>query len=326
MPETEAGLSPGTPARDHSEILADAIRVLTEAARLRRPVLRPTEGGDWEPDPQRTEPADWAEFITLAVAGAAANIGSIDRALEGRPGSWEADLVHNLLVATVGEDPARLLEHRTEPIRVVLRPAELLSDLGYDALYDDSRRVLQAEQDRHLWRYRLEEDRTWTPLDEGAPAWADAFDGPADEIELDMPQLIPGAVITVPRSAEDEAAWNRLLDQEGALEDLQYEDDPRAYGEALKATVLAEAARMYPGIPVEITIDIEERTWRGDSPYWGETPEERLIDAAADKTLLPWSGIALRDYPLGSVADTERAAGRLPHLRLHVASGEDHDA
>jgi hypothetical protein len=309
--------SPGGRSRDWDEILTDAIGVLTEAARLRRPVLRQAEGGGWEPDPLQTELADWAEFITLAVAGAAANIGSIDRALEGRPGSWEADAVRGMLLSTVGENPAELLRHRTEPIRVVLRPAELLSDLGYGELYDESRQVLQAEQDRHLWRYRLGEDRTWTPLDPGAPAWADAFDIPASPAEPDDTLLRPGTVTAVPRSAEDEAVYDVLADREAALDDLQYEDDPRAYGEALRATVLAEAGQMYPGFPVEITIDTDERNWRGDSPYWGATPEEVLIDAAAGKTPLPWSGIAPRDYPPGqSVADAERAAGRLPHLRL----------
>ena len=133
-----------TSDRGWDEVLADAVRVLTEAARLRRPVLRQAEGGGWEPDPLQTELADWAEFITLAVAGAAANIGSIDRALEGRPGSWEADAVRSLLVSTVGHDSAHLLEHRTEPILVTLRPAEILSDLGYAALYDESRQVLQV--------------------------------------------------------------------------------------------------------------------------------------------------------------------------------------
>ena len=116
--------------RSWDEVLADAIRVLTEAARLRRPVMQQNAGGGWEPHPLHTEPADWAEFVTLAAAGAAANIGSIDRTLEGRPGSWEADAVRGMLLATVGEDPAELLRHRTEPIRVVLRPAEILSDLA----------------------------------------------------------------------------------------------------------------------------------------------------------------------------------------------------
>lgn len=308
--------------RAWGDILADAIRVLTEAAQLRRPVLRQAEGGGWEPDPLQTEPADWAEFITLAVAGAAANVGSIDRALEGRPGSWEAEAVRSLLQSTIGDDPAELLRHRTEPIRVVLRPAEILADLGYADLYDESRHILQAEQDRHLWRYRLGDDRTWTPLDPGAPAWADAFDVPASAVEFDDTLLRPGAVMTVPRSAEDEAACEVLADREAALEDLEYEDDARAYGEALKAAVLAEAGQRYPGITVEVTIDIDERTWRDDSMYWGATPDEVLIDVAVGKTPLPWSGIAPTDYPPGSVADTERAAGRLPHLRLDRAVGD----
>jgi hypothetical protein len=206
---------------------------------------------------------------------------------------------------------------------VVLRPAEILADLGYTVLYDDSRQILREQQDRHLWRYRLGEDRAWTPLDAGAPAYAGAFD-------VDVPEspagdlagtLRPGTVVTVPRSAADEAAYDALCDREAALEDLEYEDDPRAYGEALKAAVLTAAGRMYPGITVEITIDTGERTWRDDSPYWGAVPEEALIDAAVSTTALPWSGIAPADTPPGqSIADTERAAGRLPHLRLDQAA------
>jgi hypothetical protein len=304
--------------RDAGEVLADAIRVLTEAACLQRPVMQQGANGGWEPHPTQTEPADWAEFITLAVAGAAANVGSIEKALEGRPGSWEADAVRSMLLSTVGEDPAELLRHRTEPIRVVLRPAEILSDLGYAALYDESRQIILAEQDRHLWRYRLGGDQTWSPIDPGAPAYADAFDVSVSPA-LDLAgTLLAGTVVTVPRSAADEAACDALADQEAALEDMQYEDDPRAYGEALTATVLAEAGRMYPGITVEVTIDTDERIWADDSLY--PAPEDQLIATAVDQTPLPWSGIAPKDYPPGqSVSDTERAAGRLPHLRLDQA-------
>jgi len=306
--------------RGQDEVLADAVRVLTEAARLRRPVMRQRDGGGWEPHPTRTEPADWAEFVTLALAGAAANVGSVDRALEGRPGSWEADAVRGLLESAVGHDSAHLMEHRTEPVRVTLRPAEILADLGYGALYDESFRIIQAEQERHLWRYRLNEDRTWSPLDPDAPDWADAFEVPASPAGNLAETLLPGAVVTVPRSVADEAACDGLADREAALEDMQYEGDPRAYGGALAATVLAEAARMYPGIPVEITVDTDERTLRDDSPYWGELPEEKLIDAAVSATPLPWSAIPPKDYPPGQVAATERAAGRLPHLRLDQAA------
>lgn len=309
---------PGKP-RDHDEVLADAIRVLTEAARLRRPVMRQAENGEWEPDPVRTEPADWAEFVTLALAAAAANVGSTDRALEGRPGSWEADGVRSLLESTVGPDDAHLMEHRTEPIRVVLRPAEILADLGYYVLYEDSRQILQEQQDRHQWRYLLGTDHAWTPLDPGAPAYADAYTavfGPPDPEALTSTSQ-PGTILTIPRSKADEAALEALDQQETALEDLEYEHDPRAYGEALQATVLAEAGRMYPGIPVEVTIEAAERTSRDDSDYWGATPDERLIDTAVDTTPLPWSGMTPQDYPsIAAIASTEREAGRLPHLRL----------
>jgi hypothetical protein len=102
-------------------------------------------------------------------------------------------------------------------------------------------------------------------------------------------------------------------------EDLEYEHDPRVYGQALIAAVLAEAARRYPGVPVETTIDIDEGTWRDDSLY--DVPEDVLINAAVDQTPLPWSGIAPKDYPPGqSIADIERAGGRLPHLRLDQAA------
>jgi len=50
-------------------LLARAIEALTAAARLTRTVGVGT-------DSERQEQADWAEFVTLAVAGAAANIGS----------------------------------------------------------------------------------------------------------------------------------------------------------------------------------------------------------------------------------------------------------
>jgi hypothetical protein len=304
-------------ARGQGEVLADAVRVLTEAARLRRRTMRRAADGGWEADPSRTEPADWAEFITLAVAGAAANIGSIEKALQGRPGSWEADAVRGMLVSTVGENPAELMRHRTEPLRVVLRPEEILSDLGYAELYDESRRALRAQQDRHVWQYQLSEDRTWTPLTPDAPAYADALTAYAGEWDVtEVPAgYTPGTVMTVPRSAVDEAAYEALEDQDLALEDLASDGDPRVYGEALTATVLAEAARVYPGIPVEVTVDIDGQIPADDSMYWA--PEDGLMDIAVEQTPLPWSGIAPGDYPPGqSIADAERAAGRLPHLRL----------
>src|SRR4051812_25004805 len=90
-------------AGPRAQLLAEAIRVLTAAARLTRPVLErdeqasETEGTPVWADSGRTEPDDWAEFVSQALAGAAANVGGVETALAGRPGSWEADFTRQLL-------------------------------------------------------------------------------------------------------------------------------------------------------------------------------------------------------------------------------------
>lgn len=123
--------------RPHDEVLADAIAVLTEATRLTNQLSRRTDTGQWEPDPdpRAAVPIDWAAFVTLALAGAAANAGSIDKALAGRPGSWEAERVRQTLESTVFDDKD-LLRHRTEPVIVDLWVESILSYLG-DSSDDD---------------------------------------------------------------------------------------------------------------------------------------------------------------------------------------------
>lgn len=62
-------------------MLAEAVRVLTEAARLTNQPMRQGVSGEWEPDPNATPlPLHWAAFVTEALAGAA-NIGGNDKSL-----------------------------------------------------------------------------------------------------------------------------------------------------------------------------------------------------------------------------------------------------
>ena len=107
----------GTP-RPYDEVLHDAIAALTEAAHLTNQPMRQNSSGQWEadPDPRAALPIDWAEFVTHALAGAAANIGGTEQILAGRPGSWEAERVRQTLQSTVGADDEHLLQHRTEPV------------------------------------------------------------------------------------------------------------------------------------------------------------------------------------------------------------------
>lgn len=171
---------PLSQVRPYDSVLRDAISVLTEAGRLRRSAPRP--------DPGRTEPADWAEFVTLALAGAAANLGGIDTALTGRPGSWEADGIRNLLEAAVGLDERDLWRHRTEPLRITLWVEDLVLERtdgreGYTAAEAELRQRYRdvedanppIDTDPYLWRYqRTTDDGTvgpWEPVDQAAPPW-----------------------------------------------------------------------------------------------------------------------------------------------------------
>jgi hypothetical protein len=134
---TEAN-DPGLAAeygRRYHDLQLLAVNVLTDAARL----SWTGTGPDGQPV---TGAADWAEFVSLALAGAAANIGGIEAILAGRPGSWEADHVRNMLTSTVGDDEQYLLEHRTEPLVVTLFVDEILFDQGVWQSYEDARQEL----------------------------------------------------------------------------------------------------------------------------------------------------------------------------------------
>lgn len=325
--------------RATAEVLADAIRVLTEAARQRAPEMQwDADSGVWRKDPTHTQQADWAEFVTQALAGAAANVGSVDAALAGRPGSWEADAVRNLLYCTVGYDEQYLFEHRTEPLRVVVDVEQVLTDLGIAYLYDESVAALdQMDGDAtahidhtpYFWTYTRNAHGQFVTDDPTAPPWSieawragmATVGAAAEWVEALENSLINGddhsaAIVKSPEAARAAAV---LAEQEDALltdsharfEALaaQRTREWATYAEAFAGNVRQEAARRYPGIPVHIDLHT--------GPISATDVEPHLIEFATQHTPLPGSGIAPKDYPAGtSILDAEEAAGRLPHLRL----------
>jgi hypothetical protein len=126
--------------RTYRDVLADAVRVLTEAAR-RTINWRDHDGREYQLQ------ADFAEFVTRALAGAAANMGSIEAVLAGRPGSWEANYVRRMLHSTVGYEEQYLHEHRTERLIVRVHVEDILNDLGLSTLYDDAHEEISRRED-----------------------------------------------------------------------------------------------------------------------------------------------------------------------------------
>lgn len=119
------------------ELRAAAAATLTAAARFRYD--RPEDQGK----PWHGDRADFADLLAHVLAVVAANVGGTDQLLSGRPGSWEADLVRQLVNGTVGwdEQSQHLAGYRTESIRFDLYVANLLADTGagdVDLRYDDA--------------------------------------------------------------------------------------------------------------------------------------------------------------------------------------------
>ena len=61
------------------------------------------------------EEHDFGGWLAAVLSSVAANLGSSDALIAGRPGSWEADLVRNLVKGTVGWDDD-YLAHYKEPL------------------------------------------------------------------------------------------------------------------------------------------------------------------------------------------------------------------
>ena len=259
--------------RPYDEVLHDAISVLTEATRLTNQPMRHNSSGQWEadPDPRAALPIDWAEFVTLALAGAAANVGSTEQILAGRPGSWEAERVRQTLQSTVGVDDEDLLRHRTEAVVVDLWVESILRDAN-DTTYDDyrdaelelSRREEAIPQPDDLPPGPFSPDDAriaavdWVRVDdngylvvEGKAGWGD---DPAD-IAL-LTELHEEARASRPPTAGeiayDEAheAISDLWDALAAQERRDYTD----YAERLTSAVEERVAAL--GLPAPVTVTI----------------------------------------------------------------------
>ncbi len=96
---------------EYQQTFTTAVQALSAAVRL----VHPTYG-----------PVDFADFLAHALAAVAANVGSTDRLIVGRPGSWEADLIAQLVEGTVGGGMEDLIWYRTEPVVIHLNVARLI--------------------------------------------------------------------------------------------------------------------------------------------------------------------------------------------------------
>lgn len=120
--------------------IARAIAALTEAARGTRTI------GAGTPN-EHQEPADFGEIACYVLTAVAANIGSTEGLLAGRPGSWEADYVRQIINSTAGIEDAALLAYRTEPFVLRVDAEGDFDDFGLTDLYEEAAAAVDRAYD-----------------------------------------------------------------------------------------------------------------------------------------------------------------------------------
>ena len=220
---------------------------------------------------------DFADFLASALGAVAANVGSTGRITAGRPGSWEADLLAQLVNGTIGWDlnPQDLAQWRTVPVLVRLNVAQLVGESRMDAPAEQ-RSAMLPELDEALQAiYRAE-------ADEHAANPAPSEDAGAEA-----------------REAYETAADERAERYGAAEDDLRrrYTQAYEAYGERFAAAVRSAATQIH-GLtaPVEVQADTDpDASWfDGDTINSNGWDDDRLAahlwEAARQQVGLPTLG------------------------------------
>ena len=256
---------------DSTALHAEAIRVLSEAARITYQPRRRGADGSWVVDelaqPQR---ADWAEFVTTAVTAAAANAGGSDAALAGRPGSWEADLVRQIVESSVGDDDRLLQDWRTEPIEILINPEQILNDTRsrYSHAVSEAESEL-ARRAREISPSQVYIDPDAPNADERRRAFEDLVGYEIIEGTPPPPGLAPDeGIAPAPDLSPEEQAGQDALDAIYELEERleeQTKSELAAYGHALADAIRRHTAALPVRAPVIVTITDSWDHWDYES-------------------------------------------------------------
>lgn len=243
-----------SPTPDH---IAEAIAALTAAARGTRTI------GAGTPN-EHEEPAYFGEIACHVITAVAANFGSAEDLLAGRPGSWESAHVRDIVSSTAGDDPEELLRYRTDPIRIVVDIDTIFDDLGLRALYEEADEQLRARHDGAFGSL-LDEFATSEEADrlkelqgdDGALAVGDP--GVADRVHV-MLEINRGIMERAMASDNPHvAAINEIDRVRESLEEL-WESDQEAYRSNFRSAMLQHLDDQGLRLDVEI-LNINDPAW-----------------------------------------------------------------
>ena len=290
--------------------IADAIAALTTAARRERTI------GAGTPN-EHTEPVDFGEIACHVITAVAANVGGVEALLAGRPGSWEADYVRQIVQSTAGDDDTELMRYRTEPVRIEVDVEAVFYEFGLTDLYDrdvnELGNRLKAADDALFEAYATAEERTRIKKMERArvekicAARTDGVDPDvvarvvrSESLEEEM-RAIAKAIIQRAVAADDPlvAALTAAENAMSAPFEL-WEQDQAAYREAYTAAI--RQALTDRGLMVEVEVVEACGEWEWDPLI------DELHEYARKNAPLPMTG-ATPDWTNGTPADALHRAG-----------------
>jgi hypothetical protein len=198
------------PASRTDATVGQAIEVLTALARQTR--VR----GEGTPS-AAVEPVDFADITAQVLTAVAANLGGVETLLAGRPGSWEADLVRQLVNGTAGYRPDDLLSWRTEPVRLEFDADDVFYDFGISDLYEQERERavertfddLPDEQLTAAEALAASIERLW---EQDQAAYAQAYLATAQRYLTERGATCGVELVAVPRTG-DPTKWDELAEQ-----------------------------------------------------------------------------------------------------------------
>lgn len=293
--------------------IAEAIAALTAAARLERTI------GAGTPN-EHIEPVDFGEIACHVITAVAANVGGVEVLLSGRPGSWEADYVRQIVQSTAGDDDTDLMRFRTEPVRVEINVEDLFYDFGLEDLYerdvDELARRSAAADEAVFEAYATPEERAQIEEIRVAALNLNDDDG-ALPIEREVTLMKEAYAIIEPITQRAVAANDplaaALMAVENARETIDelWEQDQAAYREAYEGTI--RQALTDRGLTVEVAF-VEPRGAELDDR---DPLIDELHEQARKTAPLPMTGAA-PDWTEGTPADALRRAGLTYILRAQM--------
>lgn len=284
----------------------EAITALTAAARGQRIVGAGTAN-------EHAVPADFADTLSRILASVAANVGGIETLLQGRPGSWEADYVRQLLRSTVGENEESLLQYRTEPLQLSLDVEEVFERFGITELYWEAVEelsALEADADETMFQdTATQQEKALLDALRTEAAQLTESDTTALNLIQQQAQDILLAVTTRAEQAGNPAAakLNNVVETRELIDELWQQDQDsyrHAYAEAVRHALSTRG----------LTVSLEVIESGGSEHHPGL---DDLHSYAEKTTPLPMTGQA-PDWNQGKPANALRAAGLTYPARVSI--------